>query len=165
MDFYIFVIKQQLCCYELASSSPVRYTLKSYAMPQYMSVYITDRSRPRSLHFLLRVSIKSFCFHYRQRYCHLALIYWGSAGAHLYRKRVCDSVQPIKADLLALVLLFDLAGRTAAPALVRIYTFHLWHCSLGGRDRENAHHHILLMVDRVGWQWWICVNMSSDEYV
>lgn len=63
---------------------------------------------------------------------------------------MCDSVQPIKADLLASVLLFDLAGRTAALALVRISVFHLWHCSSGGRDRENAHHHILLMVDRVG---------------
>lgn len=64
---------------------------------------------------------------------------------------MCDSVQPIKADLLALVLLFARAGRTAAPALVRISAFHPWHCSSGGRDRENAHHHhILLMVDRVG---------------
>lgn len=122
-----------------------------------MSVYITDHGHPRSLHFLLTVSIKSFWFHYRQRYCHLALSLWGSAGAHLYRKWVCDCVQPMKADLLALVLLFALAGRTAALAFVRISAFHLWHCSSGGRDMENARHHNI----RLTWTGLV----DSDEYV
>lgn len=59
-----------------------------------------------------------------------------SGSPPLQEAGVCDSVQPIKADLLALVLLFDLAGWTAAPALVRISAFHLWHCS-SGRERQG----------------------------